>query len=77
MRMLAIAGVFAMGLSLIAPAAAATHHAADAVVLTWEQCHIQTLRQGYNPYRRAYVRRMFHCLDGSTAVPQRLHHPVP
>jgi hypothetical protein len=34
----------------------------DTVVLTWEQCHIQALRAGFNPYRRAYARQMLHCL---------------
>jgi len=62
MRLFAIAGVFAMSLSLVAPAAAAHRHASDDIVFTWEQCHIQTLRHGYNPYQRAYVRHMMHCL---------------
>jgi hypothetical protein len=46
------------------PAAAATQRATDTVVLTWEQCHIQTLREGFNPYQRTYVRHMMHCLGG-------------
>jgi hypothetical protein len=64
MRMFAITGIFAMSLSLIVPAAAASRHATDAVALTWEQCHIQMLRQGFNPYQRAYVNHMMHCLTG-------------
>jgi hypothetical protein len=62
MRMFALAGLFAIGLSPVVPAAAS--HAA--VIPNWEQCHIQTLRLGYNPYRQAYVRHMFHCLAGKT-----------
>jgi hypothetical protein len=66
MRTIAIAGLCAVSLSIVVPAAAAAREAADAVVPTWEQCHIQTLRLGYNPYRRAYVRHMFHCLGRKT-----------
>ena len=45
----------------LVPAEAATSQA-NHVVLTWEQYHIQTLREGFNPYRNAYVHRMMHCL---------------
>jgi hypothetical protein len=58
--MSAITGAFV--LSLIIPAVAATQHEAEA--LTWEQCHIQTLRHGFTPPQRGYVLRMMHCLAG-------------
>jgi len=54
----AISGVIAMSLAL--PATAATSRGE----LTWEQCHIQTLRHGFTPYQRAYVDHMMHCLAG-------------
>ena len=56
--MLAMIGMIAAALM---PAEAATSQA-NHVALTWEQCHIQTLREGFNPYRNAYVRRMMRCL---------------
>lgn len=66
MRTFTVACIFALSLSLslsyIVPAAA--RHATDAVVFSWEQCHIQTLRLGFDPRRRAYVNHMMHCLAG-------------
>jgi hypothetical protein len=59
--MLAAIGIVAMSLF---PAAAATQRATNTVIFTWEQCHIQTLHEGFNPYQRAYVRHMMHCLGG-------------
>ena len=64
MRMLAMTGVFAVSLGLVAPAGAAHRHASDEIVYTWEQCHIKSLRLGFNPYQNAYVRHMMHCLGG-------------
>ena len=55
--MIATIGLFAMN---FVPTEAAAKQ--DTVVLTWEQCHIQALRAGFNPYRRAYARQMLHCL---------------
>jgi hypothetical protein len=54
--MFTITTVFAV--SLIVPAVAAN----GAVPLTWEQCHIQTLRHGLTPLQRAYANHMLHCL---------------
>lgn len=59
MRIMMLATIGVIAMSLVRAEAAAKQ---DTVVLTWEQCHIQTLRAGFNPYRRAYVRQMIHCL---------------
>jgi hypothetical protein len=60
MRVTMFAITIAFAMSLVGSAGAATKHAE----LTWEQCHIQSLRQGFNPYHQAYVNHMMHCLAG-------------